>query len=99
MKDNCLHCKKLDLHIKDLKILLEGRELKDLIIVDNCTINYMLQLTNGIPMKDYNGDRRDFYLYSLCKYLKTFKDVEDVRNKITEDFKINDFVTACMSPQ
>jgi TFIIF-interacting CTD phosphatase-like protein len=89
----------LDLHIKDLKILLESRELKDVIIVDNCSINYMLQLTNGIPMKDYNGDRKDFYLYSLCKYLKTFREVADVRDKITEDFRINDFVTACMNAQ
>ena len=84
------------MHIKDLKILLNNRDLKDIVIVDNCTINYMLQLTNGIPIKDFNGDKRDYHLYTLCKYLKTFKDVKDVREKITEDFRINDFVNAYM---
>ena len=53
-------------------------------------------MANGIPIKNFEGDRRDFYLYSLCKYLKTFKDVPDVRVKITEDFKINDIVASCM---
>jgi len=95
-KDDCLHCKNLDVHVKDLKVLLFGRGLKDIIIVDNCTVNYMMQLTNGIPIKDFNGDKKDFYLYTLCKYLKTFKDTPDVRNKITEDFKINEMVQQCM---
>jgi len=97
-QDNCLHCNKLNLHIKDLKLLYhDGSRLKnDIVIVDNCTINFMLHLTNGIPIKDYNGDKKDFYLYSLYKYLKTFKNLEDVTKKITIDFKINEFVSSCM---
>jgi TFIIF-interacting CTD phosphatase-like protein len=42
VKDNCLHSRTLDLHIKDLKVLLSGRDIRDIVIVDNCTINYML---------------------------------------------------------
>ena len=92
-----MHCDALDLHVKDLNILLRGRELKDLIIVDNCTVNYMLQLTNGIPCKNYDGSQKDLYLYSLTKYLQSFAEVEDVRDKITQDFKINEIVSSCMS--
>ena len=39
-------------------------------------------------MKDYTGNKRDLSLYALTKYLKTFKDVKDVRTKIVDDFGI-----------
>jgi CTD small phosphatase-like protein 2 len=35
--------------IKDLRII-ENRELKDIIIVDNLVYSFGLQLTNGIPV-------------------------------------------------
>ena len=64
-----------------------------MLIVDNCTVNYMLQLSNGIPIKDYNGDKNDCLLYNLTKYLMAFKSVPDVRAKITGDFKLNELLS------
>ena len=37
-------------------------------------------------MREFNGDKQDLSLVSLTKYLKSMKDVVDVREKIKEDF-------------
>ena len=45
-------------HLKDLKILLEGRSLQELVLIDNRAIGFSaLHLTNGIPIADYEGDK------------------------------------------
>ena len=77
-----------DMFIKDLKILEEGRSLSDVIIVDNNIQSFFLQLSNGIPIYDYTGDKSDEVLISLTAYLKKFRDVTDVRQKIDRDFQI-----------
>ncbi len=46
----------------------------------------MLNLQNGIPVREFHGDKQDLSLVSLTKYLKSMKDVRDVRVKISEDF-------------
>jgi len=51
-----------------------------------------LQLSNGIPIYDYTGDKNDEVLLSLTKYLKTFIDVVDVRTKIDKDFRIKELL-------
>ena len=68
-----------EIFIKDLKILEEGRSLSDIVIVDNNIQSFFLQLSNGIPIYDYTGDKNDEVLLTLTEYLKTFIDVVDVR--------------------
>lgn len=95
--------KELDLHILDLNILLgvpaqqqgatsaagaTARDLKDIIVVSNTVCRGLVHYTNGIPVKDYSGNKRDLSLFALTKYLKSFRDVKDVRVKIAEDFGI-----------
>ena len=46
----------------------------------------MLNLQNGIPVREFHGDKQDFSLVSLSKYIKSMRDVKDVRVKITDDF-------------
>ena len=46
----------------------------------------MFNLFNGIPVKEYHGDKTDISFFSLTKYLKKIKDVADVRFKIMEEF-------------
>lgn len=58
-----------EIYIKDLKILEEGRNLKDVVIVDNTIQSFFLQLSNGIPIYDYTGDKSDKMLPALCDYL------------------------------
>lgn len=49
-------------------------------------------MSNGIPIPDFLGDPEDEILLPLTKYLRSFKDVEDVRVKIDDDFRIKQFL-------
>ena len=60
-------------------MLLANRDLKDLVIIDNQICNFTLQIHNGIPIKEFHGDKNDEVLKSLCKYLMEFVDCKDVR--------------------
>ena len=51
--------------IKDLIQLLEGRNIKNILIVDNRAMSFAIHFTNGIPIKDYEGDKNDRLLQSL----------------------------------
>ena len=62
------------------------RNLKDIIVISNTCGCYMFNMFNGIPVKEYNGDKSDISFFSLTRYLKQIKDVPDVRVKIMEDF-------------
>jgi len=79
--------------VKDLIQLLEGRNIKDIIIVDNRATSFAIHFTNGIPIKDYEGDKSDKWLMSLCAYLMQFQGLNDVRTKIKQDFKLDKYVT------
>jgi len=59
--------------------LLEGRNIKDILIVDNRATSFAIHFTNGIPIKDYEGDKSDKWLHSLISYLNSFVNLADVR--------------------
>ncbi len=66
--------------IKNLDILLSGRTLQDLLIVDNKSGMYSDHVLNGIPITDYHGDQADRALFRLKDYLiKSILPAEDVR--------------------
>ena len=57
-------------YYKDLRLLAEGRSFSEMVIVDNRAFSYgALHLTNGIPIKDYTGDKNDMELPILTQYL------------------------------
>lgn len=78
-KDYLYYNKEIDYYIMDLNILLGERDLKDVIVVSNSCGRYLLNLYNGVPVKEYHGNKKDLSLIALTKYLKTFKKVNDVR--------------------
>ena len=65
--------------IKDLSKL--GRDLKKIIIIDNCSENYLLQPKNGINVIDFAGNNNDDILFYLKKDLINLyiKNPDDVR--------------------
>lgn len=86
-KDHLYYKPNQNIFIKNLDLLLEGRSLKDIIIVDNKSSNYADHIFNGIPIKEYNGDPSDNCLKHLSDYLiKRMLTTEDVRSIIKEDF-------------
>lgn len=62
------------------------RDLKDVIVIANTCGCYMFNLFNGIPVKEYHGDKNDISFFSLTRYLKQIKNLDDVRVKIMDDF-------------
>ena len=64
-------------YIKDLKKL--GRDLKDVIIIDNSPNSYSLNKENGIPITTWFDDEDDRELYNIVQILEFLSDVDDVR--------------------
>jgi TFIIF-interacting CTD phosphatase-like protein len=50
-------------------ILLEGRRIEDMVIIDNKIESYASNLENGIPITDYLGEDDDEMLEILERYL------------------------------
>ena len=44
-------------YVKDLQLLLNGRDLKDIIIIDDKMSSYAAQLENGIPITRWQGNK------------------------------------------
>mmetsp|Transcript_18287 Transcript_18287/g.39078 ORF Transcript_18287/g.39078 Transcript_18287/m.39078 type:complete len:297 (-) Transcript_18287:401-1291(-) len=63
-------------YVKDLSRM--GRDLKDVIIIDNSPICYALQPDNAIPIRTWKDDPRDQELLELIPILRSLKDVEDI---------------------
>lgn len=68
------------LYVKDLNIL--GKNLKDVIIIDNNPISYSVNKENGIPIKTWHYDKGDYELEKLVPFLTYLSGVEDVRRII-----------------
>jgi len=74
--------------IKDLSQL--GRDLKDVIIVDNSPIAYSLQPENGLPITTWVNDPVDNMLHQLIPILKFLSTIRDVRPYIKQLVKGNE---------
>jgi CTD small phosphatase-like protein 2 len=49
------HCtKRGNFYVKDLRII-EDRDLKDIILVDNSIISFAFQMNNGVPISSFHG--------------------------------------------
>jgi len=76
------HCTFLNnSYVKDLSQL--GRNLKDIIIVDNSPVCYTFQPTNGIPIPTWLNDPNDVMLSQLAPLLKLLSEVDDVRTHLS----------------
>lgn len=73
-------------YVKDLMILLNGRRLEDMVIIDNKMESYASNLENGIPITDYLGQDDDEMLEILTRYLIKMNEAVDVRQVILHDF-------------
>ena len=73
------HCTLLNSSfVKDLKKL--GRDLKDVIIVDNSPMAYLLNSDNGLPILTWFDDKNDRELFKIIPVLDFLSLVPDVRD-------------------
>ena len=85
------HCTPINTcYVKELKKL--GRELKNIIIVDNSPMSYALNPENGIPINTWFDDKSDRELYNISSILEFLSFVPDVRNYINQ-FIVNDEIS------
>ena len=71
--------------MKDLSKL--GRDLKNVIIVDNTPTAYLLNQDNAIPIKSWYSDINDSELLKLIPVLISLSNVDDVREHIKSHIK------------
>jgi CTD small phosphatase-like protein 2 len=74
-------------YVKDLRIL-NNRNLKDIVIVDNSVYSFAFQIDNGIPIIPFYEDKEDEEMLHLIYYLNCLVDVEDVREQNREAFEL-----------
>lgn len=74
-----------DKYYKDLSILLSGRELKDIIIVDN-SFSVVIQKENLIPISSFEGVDTSDTMRSLTNFLIQLAKVDDSTQIIKNDF-------------
>ena len=86
------HCTKSDngLFIKDLNRL--GRNLKDVIIIDNNPVSFTFNKANGLPILTWHSIQSDNELIKLIPLLTFLSNVDDIRpiiNKVVNGYYIN----------
>ena len=86
-RENCIFHK--GIFIKDLRKI--GKELKDIIIIDNNPASYLVNIDNGLPILTWYDNLKDNELMKLIPLLKYLSNVEDVRPVIRKvvDRKFN----------
>ena len=75
------HCSLIqNVFVKDLSKV--GRDLKDVIILDNSPLSYLLHYENALPIKTWIDDKNDIELYKYLRFLEYLAEVDDVRTEI-----------------
>lgn len=65
------------MYVKDLSEL--GRNIKDVLIIDNSPTAYLFQPENALPITSWYEDRADRCLYDYIPFLIQLSKVDDVR--------------------
>ena len=65
------------MYVKDLSEL--GRDLKDVLIIDNSPTAYLFQPDNALPISSWYEDKTDTCLYDYVQFLIALSKVDDVR--------------------
>ena len=82
------HCSQIapGLFTKDLRII-GGRNLKDIILVDNAAYSFLPQVFNGVPILPYYKGKKDKELFKLKDFLLGLRGSKDVRECIKKHFR------------
>ena len=79
-------------YVKDLKILEDNYDLKDVVIIDNSVLSFAYHLDNGIPISPYYDSKVDTELLDIADFLVKYADENDIRDKLKEVYKLNQYL-------
>jgi Dullard-like phosphatase family protein len=79
-----------NIYLKDLRIL--GRDLKNVVVVDNSPYAFAMQLDNGYPIQPFYDRRDDTELEQLTAYLLEIKNAGDVRLELRDKFRLREMI-------
>ena len=90
-RDHCIKVEK-DKYIKNLNLL--GRDLKNVIIIDNNPTSYILNVSNGLPISSWESCQSDNELIKLIPLLQFLSknnvvDVRPIIQRIVKNNEIN----------
>jgi len=72
------HCTPLNgIYVKDLSLI--GRDMKDIILIDNSPNSFLFQPENAYHIKNFFDDKSDRELVRLANFLEHLVEVDDVR--------------------
>ena len=85
------HCALVEgVYMKDLRIL-SGRDLSEIVIVDNAAYSFAYQLDNGVPIISWTDDEDDEELLNLVEYLRVLAIAADLREINRHTFRLHCF--------
>ena len=70
--------------------IIKDRNIKDIIIVDNSIISFAFNLSNGVPIKAFLGNKNDEELLFMVTFLEELFS-KDVRTHINSTFKLQEY--------
>lgn len=75
--------------IKDLR-MIDNRELKDVVILDNYVHSFAFNVDNGIPILEWRNDPKDDEFLHMIEYFKTLATCDDTRKFNREHLKLHE---------
>ena len=93
-RSHCVLCSVNDMkfYVKDLGILDEFCDLKDVVLIDNSVLSFAYHLDNGIPISPFYDSKNDSELLDISNLLFKYADEDDIRNKLREVYKLNEYL-------
>ena len=93
-RNNCslVEINNVKFYVKDLDILNEYYDLKDVVIIDNSVLSFAFHLHNGIPIVPYYDEDKDGSLYVVGLYLLHIFPENDLREANKKQINLDSFL-------
>jgi len=93
-RSHCVLCviNEMKFYIKDLGILEDCCDLKDVVLIDNSVLSFAYHLDNGIPISPFYDSKNDCELLSISNFLLKYANEDDIRDKLREVYKLNEYL-------
>jgi hypothetical protein len=79
-------------YVKDLGILEEFCDLKDVVLIDNSVLSFAYHLDNGIPISPFYDSKNDSELLDISNFLFRYAEEDDIRDKLREVYKLSEYL-------